>query len=219
VNRDRMKEPSAGRFAPAASEKRSTSVISFFPSLKEQGMQKRSGQKFMAQAGGAFVLFAVPAMALAWFSPSAWSALAVGAPQNQQVAVAPSAAATTVLNQWSDTATPQLDVLDMAHMESASLNNTLRSLRTLINGLNKSAPNYNFQFQFTQQSLLTIFNEEQAFDSTYRMIAVPGANQNDVQQTLNGLNAAFLDANTKLITLHAQEIQSGSIMTFTAPTF
>jgi len=183
-------------------------------------MQKRPWQRALAHTGGAFVLFAVPAVALAWFTPSACSALAVGTPQRQH-AVAPGAAVDTaaVLNQWSDTQTPQADVLTLAHGVSATFSAELTALRNTINSLDPKSSNYNFQFQLTQQSLLTIFNEANAWNNTWKMIGVPGADQTMVQQTLNGLNNAFIAADSALITLQAQELQSGSVMAFTAPTF
>jgi len=168
----------------------------------------------MSRAAGTALLFAVPALSLAWFTPTAWSALALTGP-TAHVSVAPHASAAAASNQlerWQET---QTSLVDQARAESTSLNQALKKVRDLING-NTLSP---FSYQLAQQTLALLFAERNAWDANWRQIGIPGADPLEVQSNLIDLQIKFIDANSALLTLQIQEVSSGSITAFTAPAF
>lgn len=195
-------------------------------------MQKRTLKRIGRRLGEACLLVALPALALAAFSPRAWGTLTLHGPQIQdrhlaQAAVLPTAPAeaATELRQWTDTQSTNpitLNLVQQARDESAALNNAVRSLRAqIIQASQKNSGTFSTSFTvaFLLQSLDLTARERTRWDSTWRLIGVPHANQTTVQNTLINLQVAFVNANALLISFQGTEIQAGSISTFTPPAF
>jgi hypothetical protein len=181
-------------------------------------MQQRPWHKGLAHVGGAFLLLAVPAVALLCFSPSAVSAFATSAPQALSVSaapahVAPAPADSNVADTWSDTSL-QLTLVQQARRQSLSLNNALRATRKQIMNLNPKDANYSFNYALLQQTLLLLAAERDAWDGTWRKIGVPGANQAVVQNQLITLNVLFVSANSALAVAQSQSVTTGTVVSF-----
>lgn len=110
-------------------------------------MTKIFWKRAVSTVGRGTVLLAVPALAVAYFGPRAWSSFAPGAPASVQVASllpkAPSAAApdqadvdtATLLEQWQDTASSRL-VLE-ARASARQLTERMFRLRKIIRALQR----------------------------------------------------------------------------------
>lgn len=182
-------------------------------------MQKRAWQKGLAHAGGGLLLLAIPAVALMCFSPQTLSAFA-STPHPQSAAAAFSTDVATgearVLEDWNDTA---LTLVQQARRQSKALNDALRAIRAQLKALDPKDPLFSFKSALIQQSLLTIAAERDAWDRTWKQIGRPGANVEQVQNQLITLQVVFVDTNSKLATMQAQEVQQGSVFSFTPPSF
>jgi hypothetical protein len=194
-------------------------------------MQKSTWKQVRRRLSEAVVMLAVPALAIVGLSPRAWSALTAGRPQVQSAAVASASptqqnAAADVLRDWSDTQTSTnpitINLVQQARNESAALNNAVRSLRAQIVqtvGSMSALQSPEFSVQLLLQSLNLTATQRTVWDTTWRQIGRPGANQTAVQNRLINLQVAFVNANALLISFQANEIRSGSISTFTPPPF
>jgi hypothetical protein len=191
-------------------------------------MQRRSWQRVVANAGGALVLLAVPAMAFAWFTPSAWSALAVTTPlvsadAGQQIRVADTTPAqTSTVEEFSETANTGLtnaQLVKLARAESIALNKAYQSVAQQIRMLSPSTTNYQLKLTLLEQNFALLKSERNSWNLTWRQIGVAHANPAFIQSRLVALQVSYVQANTALVTLQAQEIQSGSTSSYTPPSF
>jgi hypothetical protein len=119
-------------------------------------MQRTPWKQVLARTGGTIALFAVPALALAWFTPSALSALSVASPSVSEVSAVVAAARATaqptdaaVLDQFADTAAntaANMTVVTIFHSESAALAAAQRSLLAQLALLTPGTNAYNIVF-------------------------------------------------------------------------
>ncbi len=202
-------------------------------------MNQRPWQRALTRMGGAFVLCAVPAVALAWLTPSAWSALATGGARTEAAAsalalVADSTHETSdVLDQWTDTkakAKPKshkkgsipltnalvVSLRDLAHQESTILNDGVDALRKQLATLKDGTQ----AKEQAQERLNLVFAERNAWDATWKMIGVPGADQTAVFLRLSTLQVNFKSADVSLAVAQTQQTSTNaSTSGFTVPTF
>lgn len=167
-------------------------------------------------------LCAVPAVALAWFAPLALSALAIsttpaGSPLTEPVVPAlASAPAAAELGAWEDTATlTAVQLVSLARKQSKALNDQVRALRAKL----KSLKTNTFDYAITLQSLTLMAAERDAWDHNWRQVGRPGADLAALQNNLVNLQDQFVTANTQLQTLQAKEVQTGSVSSYTPPSF
>jgi hypothetical protein len=167
------------------------------------------------------LLCALPAVAFAWYSPHACGMLTTGLPHVAAPVAAGSTAprdAAAVLREWTDTQTTNpitINLVVQARQESLVLNAAVRNLRQQLAGQKVGTLAYNLIFQ----SLQLTAAERDAWDSNWRLIGRPHADQTVVQNTLITLQVKFVNANTTLVPIQAQQISSGSTSTFTPPSF
>ncbi len=183
----------------------------------------------LVRTGGAFVVIAVPTLALACFTPRALLALP-SAPAHARPVATPSAVAATdagLLEDWADTAgtkTPPENtfidafLLQQAKALSASFSKQVKTLQAALGGLTPGTLAYALVFQKLQLTDA----EQAAFNMCYRKTFVKGSSSNlaNLQNSLISLQTQFLDANTALSIQQGTQIQkTGSVSAFTPPNF
>jgi hypothetical protein len=169
-------------------------------------------------------LFVVSTMVLVTFGPGAlnvtkiaWCTLRT----LPHAAGAETSAATghNVANGWSETATAPpptfVRLVFPARHESLLLNKSLHAFREQVNALHQ----YEFARRLAYQSFRLVAAERNSWERTWFRLGRPNPDVTVVQTTLLRLERAYSTANQRLLTLQAQERQSGSVSFFTPPLF
>jgi hypothetical protein len=210
-----------------------TELFGLFRGCLEKGarhMQRRPWKQGLARAAGTLVLCAVPAVALAWFTPSAFSALSALKPQTmatQRVQeLSTQTAEANVLNQFTDTATAsttgltpaQLNVIlinearNLSKAYTANWNALKAALATLTPGTNGYSIALN---QLLLQNAVMV-----SFNSKYKVVFKAGSSSNltALNTFLTTFQVNVTNAQTNLTIQISQQLQSGSVSTITPPT-
>jgi hypothetical protein len=166
------------------------------------------------------VLGAVPALALIEFGPAAWSAARTGATALHRTMPARAAArldhgAAAELLAWHDTDAPAVVLVAQAHRISATNNNEVRRLRSLLQTQTPGTLDY----ALTTQTLLLAAAERDAWDLNWRKMGRRGADLHVLSESLLNLRIEFSAANTWLQSLQTQERAASSPFSLTPPLF
>jgi hypothetical protein len=190
-------------------------------------MQRKVWTRVLARTAGTFVLCAVPALALASFSPRALSALAGSSPRTAAAPAVsgPSAGAVeaNLLRGWVDTATSQAATIDtfllnQGKSTSASLGKQVSALAAQLKTLTPNSP----QFNLVLQQFQLISAEQQAWNASYKKFFVKGSSSDltRLQNSILSLQLQFMNAQTNQTVSQSTAIQTtGSASAFTPPNF
>ncbi len=200
-------------------------------------MLRRPWKQVLKRTAGAFVLCAVPALALTCFSPGAFTALASASVTPRQPAAlvaAPTAVATADAARLDDfvataskststsstSANAQIDLflIKQAKALSASFGTQIKTMQASLNTLTPGTNGFNL----LAQQLLLITDEANAFNASYKKTFIKGSssNLNNLQNSLINLQTQFLNANTGLSIQQSTSIaKTGSVSAFTPPSF
>ncbi len=177
----------------------------------------------LARVSHSLVLCGVPALALIWFGPDAWSAAS-------KPAAAPGRllAGTTVsslnhvvpaeLLDWHETDSATKILVAEAHRNSAALNNAVRSSRLLLATVQSQKPG-SLDSALILQSLLLAVAQRDAWDSNWRQVGRRGADLRLLGRSLVDLRVEFIAANVSLQSLQVQERAAASVFSYTPPAF
>lgn len=176
-----------------------------------------------ARSTSILLLLVVPAVALTALSATAWRALdgtkAVGtglgktAPEQQ-----PLAHIDPVLASWTSTQTMNpitLNLVTQARQESQALWDAVRELRAALATLQRGS----LVYELTLQSLLTTYAQAVVWETNWRRLGRSRFDQTTVQNSLINLQTAFVRANVRFQVFLTNELNAGSVFSFTPPTF
>jgi hypothetical protein len=166
------------------------------------------------------LLCAIPALALAWFGPAAWSAArSLPAPLHSSMvgtaATGLDQEAAAGLVEWHATETPATILVAQVRRESAAHNGAVRRLRALLQTQEPGTLAYGL----TLQSLLLAAAQRDAWESNWRSMGRRGADLRLLSQSLVSLRIEFLAAKASLRSLQAAERAAGTVFSFTPPVF
>jgi len=190
-------------------------------------MNQRPWQRALARTGGTLVLFAVPALALAWFSPSAWSALAAGSTQTSNLIAQggvdrEQAVAISMLDEFAETAhskrkktaaSPAVQSVlasqkTVARATSTELNNAINNYLKLLPTLTNANA-----IQLAARNLIVLNTINKSFSTFYKTVSGTNTVGN---ATKVGLASVMVSANIDALNLQTvKDTQSGSVSTFT----
>jgi len=188
-------------------------------------MKQRLWQR-LARMGGTLVLFTVPALALAWFSPSAWSALTVGSTQTsilgaQAAADRAPAVDSSTLAEFAETAHKRKKtaaspaVQNVLASQKAVARATSTELNAAINNYLKLLPTLTSTsaVQLAARNLLALNTINKSFSAFYKTVSGTNSIGN---ATKVGLASVMVQSNVDALNLQTvKDVQAGSVSSFT----